>query len=154
MPRLLALVAMVVLSLPALAQSRVPGAPAPETGGADWREFGITGGERGAGAACALGACGATYMRAGALRTTILEGGAVRPNLIHEGRSGGLVARDARPSPVQEWRQHLGIRDGEEDYNCILSLGIGGELKSGGYVGTQLLGRARTWNRPGGKDAR
>jgi hypothetical protein len=149
---LLALLAMAVLGMPATAQSRDAGAPA--SGSADWSEFGLARGGQGTGAICVSGACSATDARAGALRTTILDGLPVRPNLLEERRPGELMVRDARPSPAQEWRQHLGIRDGEEAYNCILSVGIGGELKSGGYVGTQLLGRARTWNRPGGKDAR
>jgi hypothetical protein len=154
MPRLLALLAMVVMSVPAMAQTRGAGAPALESGSADWSEFGLTGGERGAGAICASGGCSTTDTRAGDLGKTIGAGLAARPDLLQDRQSGGIIGRDARPSPANEWRQHLGIRDGEEAYNCILSFGIGGELKSDGYVGSQLFGRAKTWNRPGGKDAR
>jgi hypothetical protein len=151
---LLALLAMVVMSMPAMAQSRDASASATESGSADWSEFGLVGGARSTGPICVSAACSAADGRARALRTTILDGPAVRPSLLQEHQSGRLMVRDASSSPAQEWRQHLGIRDGAEAYNCILSLGIGGELKAGGYVGTQLLGRARTWNRPGGKDPR
>jgi hypothetical protein len=154
LPRLLALLAMVVMSMPAMAQSRDATASATASGSADWSEFGLVGVARSTAPICVSGTCSAADGRAGALRATILDGLAVRPNLIQELQPGRLMVRNARPSPAQEWRQHLGIRNGEETYNCILSLGIGGELKAGGYVGSQLFGRARTWNRPGGKDTR
>jgi hypothetical protein len=154
MPRLLALLAVVVMSGPAIAQSRGAGEPAIASVGADWSEFGLVGGESGARAVCASGICSATDTRAGHLRTTILDGLAVRPNLLQERQPAGRIARDARPGTAQEWRQHVGVRDGEEDYNCFLSLGIGGELKADGYVGARLFGRTMTWNRPGGKGER
>jgi hypothetical protein len=154
MQRLLALLAVVVMSGSAIAQSRGAGEPATGSVGADWSEFGLAGGGRGARAVCASGICSAVDTRTGALRTTILDGLAVRPNLLQERQPAGRIDRYARPGPAQEWRQHAGIRDGEEAYNCILSLGIGGELKSDGYVGARLFGRTMTWNRPGGKGER
>jgi hypothetical protein len=154
MTRLLAQLAMVVMSVPAMAQTHGAGAPALDAGSADWSEFGLAGGERSAGAPCAAGGCGATDLRASALGKTIRAGMEARPNLLQDRQSGAGDIRDASPNPALEWRQHLGIRDGEEAYNCILSFGVGGDLKPGGYVGSQLFGRAKTWNRPGGKDAR
>jgi hypothetical protein len=151
---LLALLAIVVMSVPAMGQSRDTGEAAIDGRGAGWSEFGLTGGERGADAVCASGRCSATDARVDALARTMLDGRTVRANLLQQYQSGGLIARDARPIPAQEWREHLGIRDGEEAYNCILSLGIGGELKSDGYVGARLFGRAMTWNRPVGKGVR
>jgi hypothetical protein len=154
MTRLLAQVAMVVMSVPAMAQSPSGGAPALGAGSADWSEFGLAGGGRGAGPICASGGCGASDLRAGAFGKTSRAGLEERLNLLQDRPSGGPDIRAASPNPALEWRQHLGIRDGDEAYNCILSFGVGGELKPGGYVGSQFLGRAKTWNRPGGKDAR
>jgi hypothetical protein len=154
MSRLLALLATVVICVPSMAQSGDAGAPAQGSGGADWSEFGLASAERGAGAICASGGCSAADTRGGALGLKTRAGLEARPNLVQERQSGGLIDRAASPSPALEWRQHLGIRDGEEAYNCILSLGIGGELKSNGYVGSQLFGRATTLKRGGGTDAK
>lgn len=48
---------------------------------------------------------------------------------------------DLAPDPPRDWKQHTYARDNAEDYNCALSFGIGGELKTGGYLGARALGQ-------------
>lgn len=58
---------------------------------------------------------------------------------------------DLAPDPARDWKQHTFTRDNAEDYNCALSFGIGGELKSGGYLGARAMGQTLNLNRPAPK---
>jgi hypothetical protein len=57
-------------------------------------------------------------------------------------------------SGEREWKDYMPMREGREDYNCLLSAGFGGELRSHGYQGMKLLGQTRTLNLPGDKAAK
>lgn len=70
-------------------------------------------------------------------------------------------AADARPAAMSRanW-QRSGEREGKalafvrgqaEDYNCLLSAAIGGELRADGYQGFKLFGQTRTLNLRGDK---
>jgi hypothetical protein len=58
---------------------------------------------------------------------------------------------DLAQDPARDWKQHTFARDAGEDYNCALSFGIGGELKSGGYVGARALGHTLNLKPPAKK---
>lgn len=128
-----ALIAGVVLAMPAMAQSASAGAPQRSD---NWSEFGLAGGEAGNATPCLSAVCAV--------------GKAIRPEPLQENRA---VAVQASPSAALEWRQHGRFRDGAEAYNCALSLAVGGELASDGYLGAQLFGRAQTLHLPGAKRA-
>jgi hypothetical protein len=68
----------------------------------------------------------------------------VRPNVLPGISLGAATLKDIKYSPSREWKDNMYVRENAEDYNCLLSFGIGGELKSGGYAGTRLLGRTLT----------
>ncbi len=54
---------------------------------------------------------------------------------------------DLAPAPERDWKQHIFTRDSADNYNCALSFAIGGELKSGGYLGVKALGQTMSLNR-------
>ncbi len=54
--------------------------------------------------------------------------------------------KDIEPGASRAWKDNMVVRENAEDYNCLLSFGIGGELKAGGYAGTRLFGRTLTLN--------
>ena len=57
-----------------------------------------------------------------------------------------LALKEIAPSPSRTWNDHMAVRQNAEDFNCLLSFGVGGELKAGGYAGTRLFGRTLTLN--------
>jgi hypothetical protein len=57
-----------------------------------------------------------------------------------------FALKDIAPSPARTWNDHMAVRQNAEDFNCLLSFGVGGELKAGGYAGTRLFGRTLTLN--------
>jgi hypothetical protein len=57
-------------------------------------------------------------------------------------------------SGEREWKDHMSTREHGEDYNCLLSVGFGGELRSEGYQGLKLLGQTRTLSLRGDKAAK
>jgi hypothetical protein len=54
--------------------------------------------------------------------------------------------KDIEPRASRAWKDNMVVRENAEDYNCLLSFGVGGELKAGGYAGTRLFGRTLTLN--------
>src|SRR5471032_2582011 len=55
----------------------------------------------------------------------------------------------AVPSGVRDpWNRHMPVRPDLESYDCILSLGVGGELSKGGFLGTRVLGQTQVWRKP------
>lgn len=67
-----------------------------------------------------------------------------RPNVLPAASLDAATLKDIEPSPSRAWKDHMVVRENAEDYNCLLSFGIGGELKAGGYAGTRLFGRTLT----------
>lgn len=63
------------------------------------------------------------------------------------------AARSLPSSGARDWTYHIGAREQGEQYNCLLSVGFGGELRSNGYKGIRLLGQTRTLNLSGGRDS-
>lgn len=61
----------------------------------------------------------------------------------------GLLKDLAPANAARDWKDHMYSRQDAEDYSCALSFAIGGELKSGGYLGTKALGRTLNLSRPG-----
>jgi len=54
-----------------------------------------------------------------------------------------------RPEPERDpWNRHMPVRPDLESYDCILSLGVGGELSKGGFLGTRVLGQTQVWRQP------
>jgi hypothetical protein len=54
-----------------------------------------------------------------------------------------------RPDPARDpWNRHMPVRPDLESYDCILSLGVGGELSKGGFLGTRVLGQTQVWRKP------
>lgn len=132
----IALLSMAVVSTCAMAQSGELDAPADSRD--NWSEFGLTGAE--------AGGADPRSNKPGKLN---IGGLAVKPNLLQDRESGGVNFQSSRPSAAREWNRHIYVREGAEAYNCALSLAIGGELKSDGYVGSRLFGRTQTLNRSG-----
>ncbi len=58
---------------------------------------------------------------------------------------------DLAPDPARDWKQHTITRDNTEDYSCALGFGVGGELKSGGYLGARAMGQTLNLGRPSSK---
>lgn len=54
------------------------------------------------------------------------------------------ATKDLQRSANQEWDEHVSTREHDEDYNCLLSFGFGGELRANGYQGARVLGQTRT----------
>jgi hypothetical protein len=67
-----------------------------------------------------------------------------RPDVLPAISSGAATLKDIESNPSRAWQDHMNVRENAEDYNCLLSFGIGGELKSGGYAGTRLFGKTLT----------
>lgn len=61
------------------------------------------------------------------------------------------LAPASAPTSARDWKQYTFSRDAGEDYGCALSFGIGGELKSGGYVGARALGQTLNLKPPAKK---
>lgn len=69
-------------------------------------------------------------------------------------------AEKDRPTPREQpqrtatatdnWRRYLPER--EENYNCALSFGVGGNLSKDGFLGSRVLGQTQTWRAPESKD--
>lgn len=58
------------------------------------------------------------------------------------------LLKDLTPNAARDWKDNMITRQDAEDYSCVLSFAIGGELKSGGYLGTKALGRTLNLSRP------
>lgn len=57
--------------------------------------------------------------------------------------------RPLRPSPREQWDQHIPARAEQEDYACLLSFGVGGQLGKQGFLGTRVLGKTQVWRKSG-----
>ncbi len=68
---------------------------------------------------------------------------AVRPDLL----------RDPDAGAESEWRNNMVARNNQENLDCPLSFGIGGDLSAKGYKGLRLFGATHTLSRPAGKEA-
>lgn len=53
----------------------------------------------------------------------------------------------------RDWQDHMSPRAQAEDYNCLLSVGFGGELRAHGYQGVKMFGQTRTLSLRGSKAA-
>jgi hypothetical protein len=62
----------------------------------------------------------------------------------------GLL-KDLTPNAARDWKSQMTTREGAEDYSCVLSFGIGGTLRSSGYLGARGLGQTLNLSRPGAK---
>lgn len=104
----------------------------------NWSIAGVAGREHGVAPQCNAGACGDRTARLG---TYAIDNGSlqVRPNILL-----GINTGAASSSPARAWNDHMVGRDNAETYDCLLSFGLGGELRSGGYSGIKLLGRTLT----------
>ena len=60
---------------------------------------------------------------------------------------GMKILRDLTRSDDKEWKGHIFNRENGETYDCILSVGVAGELSVHGYKGVRALGRTQTWTR-------
>lgn len=56
-------------------------------------------------------------------------------------------------SDERDWQEHMSPRAQAEDYNCLLSVGFGGELRAHGYQGARMFGQTRTLNLRGQQGA-
>lgn len=127
-----ALLVSAIISLSAHAQTAQPGGEPIIRVSDDWST-------PAAAAACNNGACGDQAVRPGNSRAITSSLSPARTNILP----------DVPPSPARNWKDHLVSRANGETYECLLSFAIGGELKSGGgTLGTALLGRTQTLNRP------
>jgi hypothetical protein len=96
---------------------------------------------------CGPAGCGATGVDPAVLREAARAdaGSRLAPAADKAGLAVG--ARD------DSWERRLGIRPGQEDYNCALSFGLGGSLGKDGFLGTRVLGHSQVW-RDGAAEAR
>lgn len=92
----------------------------------------------------ALPAAAQTAAQAAKPATVALYGKtAVRPDLL----------RDPDAGAKSEWRNNMVARNNQENLDCPLSFGIGGDLGAKGYKGLRLFGTTHTLSRPAGKEA-
>lgn len=127
-----ALLLSAVMSLSAHAQTPAPADKPIVRVSDDWSMPGAT-------AACNTGACGEQAAGSGNSRANDSSPAQARAHILP----------DSSSSPARNWKAHLAAGAHGETYECLLSLAIGGELKSGGgYLGAKLFGRTLTLNRP------
>ncbi|TFW19891.1 DUF2147 domain-containing protein [Duganella callida] len=89
-------------------------------------------------AACANGLCGASGLSAQALSAAAKEDKRPADTLREEPRR--------QQAPRDGWRRYLPEKD--ENYNCALSFGVGGNLSKDGFLGSRVLGQTQTWRAP------
>jgi hypothetical protein len=89
--------------------------------------------------ACSDGNCSASGVAPGLLRE------AARASVVTTGRLDGPLHGKLEPRPADTWEHALGVRPGQEAYDCALSFGIGGALGKDGFLGTRVLGRTQVW---------
>ncbi|RZL39679.1 MAG: DUF2147 domain-containing protein [Rubrivivax sp.] len=72
-------------------------------------------------------------------------------------KQGMVILSDFTPSASEtgpdgqrlttEWRGRIFNRENGKTYDCLMSVGPGGELKLHGYVGLPVFGRTQAWQR-------
>jgi len=123
----LAPLVLALAALPAAAQFEEPPAPAPQRA-----------------PACAAGLCSASGLSLPAL-SEVARVDAPPATAVPSGVRDEL----RRPDPERDpWNRHMPVRPDLESYDCILSLGLGGELSKGGFFGTRVLGQTQVWRKP------
>lgn len=65
--------------------------------------------------------------------------------------SASETAPDGR-RVTTEWRGRIFNRENGRTYDCLMSVGEGGELKLRAYVGLPLFGRTQAWRRVAGTE--
>jgi hypothetical protein len=97
-------------------------------------------------AICADGMCSASSLSAQVLKDVARSDKPVAPNASREELKPTTPPRDA-------WNRYLHPREDRENFDCILSLGVGAELSNKGFIGTRVLGQTQTWREPGAGSA-
>jgi hypothetical protein len=94
---------------------------------------------------CGGGRCSASGLQPQVLRESTGTLAAKSPNAM-----SSAAFHDAQPTqPARDaWDRHIRGRAGQEEYDCALSFGIGGELAKQGFLGTRVLGRTQVWQGP------
>lgn len=93
---------------------------------------------------CDAALCSASGLSLPAL-SEVAHADTPRPTAIPAGVRDEL----RRPEPERDaWNRHMPVRPDLESYDCILSLGVGGELSKGGFLGTRVLGQTQVWRKP------
>lgn len=103
------------------------------------------------GPGCTLERCGA-HPDSTALPQAVRE--VVRDVLREEGRIAVEKPRaPARTAPVETplapsdvWERRFGNPGSREDYNCALSVGVGGALGGDRFLATRNMGRTKVWH--------
>lgn len=97
---------------------------------------------------CDAGLCGASGLSAQALSDVAR---AEAPKALPD-RPAAVRDELRRAEPARDpWNRHIPVRPDVESYDCILSLGVGGELSKGGFLGTRVLGQTQVWRQPDDK---
>jgi hypothetical protein len=110
--------------------------------------LGSTGIAQGAptGQACGQGGCGAGRIDPAVIRDAVRDAERSTDSGPTRKRAAGALqaatAPDARGGS-DSWERRLGGPSPREDYNCVLSFGLGGTLNGDGYIASRLLGRTR-----------
>jgi hypothetical protein len=96
--------------------------------------------------ACGAGGCGAGRIDPAVIRAAVrAEDGNASAGRTGEraaARPQASIAPNARDA-ASTWERRLGGPGAHEDYNCLLSFGLGGTLNGDGFLAGRLLGRTR-----------
>jgi hypothetical protein len=93
------------------------------------------------GQACGQGACNAGRIDPAAVRAAVREAAHDLPVNAPASRTAPLSA--AASGSATAWERRLGGPGEREDYNCLLSFGLGGTLGGDHFVASRLLGRTK-----------
>lgn len=90
---------------------------------------------------CSQGGCGAGSLAPAAVREAIRGAARETPG------AGAAVKRTvpAAPADADAWKRAFGAPGTREDFDCALSVGAGGTLRGGGFLGMRVLGRTQVW---------
>ncbi|WP_295991519.1 hypothetical protein [Rugamonas sp.] len=102
---------------------------------------------RASASACDAALCGASGLSTQALSDVARS---ESPKSLPAASRQAVVRDELRRSepPRDPWNRHIPVRPDVESYDCILSLGVGGELSKGGFLGTRVLGQTQVWRQP------
>jgi hypothetical protein len=96
--------------------------------------------------ACGPAGCGAGRIDPAVIRAAVraadANAGAGRPGERMSARPQASITPNARDA-ASTWERRLGGPGAHEDYNCLLSFGLGGTLNGDGFLAGRVLGRTR-----------
>lgn len=95
---------------------------------------------------CGTVSCSATQIAPDTLRQIA----AAETARAHATMAPGTADRNRRLASMRDqWDQNIARPEDQEDYACLLSFGLGGQLEKMGFVGTRVLGKTQVWRKAG-----